>query len=404
MAKGKDLEIRQAALIYTSIAEKKSGETEAARTARIFKSYERLDKFSDEVKQKGRKLAYETTGATGGGPKIERVGRRSDLVSKGEVAANVLFIKVTICGSGYDKWITEQARNDGGWAELGCKAVAYGRDRSDEGKGWELMLAGTGSAGTKTIKGGALDAGTNTIADLYTDAVNLVGDIVKFHGKDDQDNERPLHIFVRAHSRGSVAGGQVATALKAALGDDTKIEIVDFDPVPGPEFLSNSKRKKGDANYTEMDLGSIDESTVIYCVASGYAKKNISDGFFTPQKILGAKRVIVSKQNHSAGLLNGFVYDGKRYKGSAMNSLPEGVYVDTNDPGNSKIPMELVMGRDEFNAFVQQYPGFETKLKDIDRDRASTRVRQVAKDSGRTPDKERLEIIDQILNEFYSRK
>jgi hypothetical protein len=402
MAKPDKLQVRQAALLYTRIAERKSGETEAMRTARIMKACELLEKLPEEARKAGRQQAYENTGATGGGPKIERVGRRADLLAKGEATADTLFIKVTICGSGYDKWIIQQTGLDGGWAELGTKAIAYGKDREAEGKGWELMLAGTASAGTKALGGkGALDAGTNTIADLHTEAVNLVSDIVKFHGKDKQGKERPLHVFIRAHSRGAVAGGQVATSIKAACGDATKVEVVDFDPVPGPEMLSNKKRKSGDKNYTEMDLSAVDESTVVYSIASGYAKKYLTDGLFTPQKILGAKRVIISQQNHSAGLLNGVVYEGKRYKGSAINSLPEGVFVDPNADGQTVNPIQLVMGRDEFDQMLTTHPKWQARDAAIQQ--GKERVREVSKASGRTSDTDRLKIIDEVLKEFYSR-
>jgi hypothetical protein len=56
---------------------------------------------------------------------------------------------------------------------------------------------------------------------------------------------------------------------------------------------------------------------------------------FTSQKVYGAKRIIPSTQNHSVGLSEGFVFNGRRYTGGAIYSLPESIYVDTNKTAES---------------------------------------------------------------------
>ena len=66
----------------------------------------------------------------------------------------------------------------------------------------------------------------------------------------------------------------------------------------------------------------MDESTLVYSVYSGH-------GFsFTPQRVFGAKRIIISQQKHVSGVQSGFVYENRLYKGSSLNTLPTGVYRD----------------------------------------------------------------------------
>jgi hypothetical protein len=112
-----------------------------------------------------------------------------------------------------------------------------------------------------------------------------------------------------------------------------RVELTQFDPVPG---YFSATGQNAEIDLTEGTAGGPDETTLIYSVASGYGIG------FTPQKVLGAKRLIVSQQQHSAGLDNGFIYENQLYKGAALNSLAEGVYVDRNADGQNSVPLERV--------------------------------------------------------------
>jgi len=130
-----------------------------------------------------------------------------------------------------------------------------------------------------------------------------------------------------------VAATRVADIIKQNHPDAT-VELTAVDPVPGPGHTGDNvafdlaKEGRGDT--------SVDESTVVYSVASGHYAG------FTPQKVFGAKRIIVSRQDHGVGLLNGFYFQGKLYMGSSLNSLPPGVYVDNNSNGRNNVELVFV--------------------------------------------------------------
>jgi hypothetical protein len=123
------------------------------------------------------------------------------------------------------------------------------------------------------------------------------------------------------------------------------------------------------------------ESTLVYSVASGYVYG------FTPQKVIGAKRIIISRQDHSAGLANGFVYEGRLYKGSSLNSLPEGIFVDRNKTNQNSLPLERVATRDEAIA------AFKSALGEV-----PSMVQDWAEVPGWTESREK--IITSVLNSF----
>ena len=91
-----------------------------------------------------------------------------------------------------------------------------------------------------------------------------------------------------------------------------------LDPVPGPLHSGE---------LIASNVGIVPQSTVVYSLITQYAAG------FAPQKITGAKRMIISNQDHGVGTSSSFEYEGKIYKGSNINSLPKGVFVgvDMND-------------------------------------------------------------------------
>lgn len=261
------------------------------------------------------------------------------------------------------------------------------------------MLAGTGGEGTTGFStGGVTDSGSNSISDLETEGVAQVKDLINT-GRKSAPN-RPVHVMVRAHSRGGVAGTMVANDLKSSYGKRIEVELVDFDPVPGPDAVADEdKRDSKDTRYNKMDISQVDASTIVYSVAANRGM------LFTPQQITGAKRIIVSQQDHSAALAEGFVYDGKRYKGSALNNLAEGVYMDRNESGQSSVPLELIMGRSEFEGALKARADKEAAIRNVALKGTQRQVHEAGEKAGFwARDFDRIDIIDAVLKEFYFRK
>lgn len=384
-------QVDRAVILYQRLWEPRVGETDQKATLRRLAARHMLADLPDDAKDEARKIAKD---AQQGGGAPTRVGRRADLKSQPGFDQATFFVKLTICGSGYGKWLTHTAELEPAWRKIDSNVVGYHRDRQAEGKGYELMLAGTGGDGTSgSAMKGLTDSGTNSIAELEGEACRLVTAVVDQVRQ--QNANRPIHVLLRAHSRGGVAGTMVVNDLGGKY-KNLKIEVVNFDPVPGPEMVSSKKRWGDDDRYIEGDVSGADQSTIVYSIASGY-------GIFTPQQITGAKRIIVSKQNHSVGLAQGFIYEGRRYKGSALNSLPEGVFLDRNDPGESSKAIQLIMGRNEFAAELSDRPEQKDEIQARVVKRAKKEVRKVGKASPRNVDIGRMDIIDKVLKEYYSR-
>jgi hypothetical protein len=129
----------------------------------------------------------------------------------------------------------------------------------------------------------------------------------------------------------------------------------------------------------------------------------------------------ISTQIHSVGLSEGFVFNGRRYTGSAMNSLPEGIYVDTNKTAQSGIDLEQVSSLASFKATVEKLADEDVSLDEdedefvrLDEDEADEsqpepllRVRSEVKAARKTvPGKNlgnRLKVIDKVLANYPAR-
>ena len=210
-------------------------------------------------------------------------------------------------------------------------------------------------------------------------------------------------VLMKAHSRGSVAGSQVAKHLAdkhdAQSNDPWDVELVLFDPVPGPETDPDDQY---DPN-TKLDLGQtgLQKFTLVYSVASGYNKGRMggmgpqSKAWFTPQQVLGAQTIIISRQSHSAGLTAGFRYRNPQtktdevYMGSRLNALTPGVYVDLNKTGSNAKPLVKVASRaeatKELNAVVQLRKDWGEGIKN----------------KSDTPDEDRIERIKKVLDSYF---
>jgi hypothetical protein len=345
------------------------------------------------------------------GVKIVRRGRRADLR---EERPDDLIVKVSIAGSGYGNWRTDKEKDDfvptadeagnWGWEKINSSVTCYRRDHD---KGPELLFAGPGGKGTTGSPGGAFDRGSNSIDALVAEVPKQVKSTIKAA---DPGEKKNITLLIRAHSRGSVAADIAANQIKEfyeMLERVIQVELVVIDPVPGP---SQSGEK------VKIDVGGLDESTLVMSLNPG--KGFFLNDSFTSQRVFGAKRIILSTQNHSVGLSEGFVFKGRRYTGSAMNSLPEGIYVDTNKTAESSIELNQVSSLATFKASVDKMAdedvsldedeaenvGLDEEEADEGRPEAFLRVRAEVKAARKTvPGKNldnRLKIIDQVLRDY----
>jgi hypothetical protein len=358
-----------------------------------------------------------------------KVGRRTQLLAdelakserepdpnRRQVGANELVIKVTIAGSGYWAWqIDEEKKKEiiaelnrrnvlspeddwleaelkAGWTRLPCDTVGWKRD-DPGGKGPELMFGGPmGKIGGILPEGSADYQISNSIANLRRVALQ---EIVAITGDLNLRRQDDIRVLLRAHSRGAVAATNLAKDLKDQF-PWVKVELAAFDPVPGPykkgriPVSSAENRATYKEKYQKGDVSLVDESTIVYCVASGYADFWMGDAF-TPQQVVGAKRLIISKQNHSAGLNVGFRFQDRIYSGSGLNNLAPGVYLDTNDLDENTKNLQHVTSMEDFSSQV----------------RALIKERQKVKagwSGNPDPDPDRKEIITQLVKQLYENK
>ncbi|TDP95146.1 hypothetical protein [Labedaea rhizosphaerae] len=255
--------------------------------------------------------------ATGRRKTLQQEWETAQADGDGNAPKQPLIVKLSIGGSGDASWRThcdingvmtdkdlQATKKEAGKA----KTVYYTGHREHD---WNF--AGPGGPGANNfIPGGMSDTGSNSIANLVENASTVVANAILDAL---QNEERPMTILIKGHSRGAVAAGRIANALKETF-PAAKVEVAQIDPVPGPG--------QPEPNQT-IDVGTIDESTVVYGVYSGHGVS------FTPQQVFSAKRIIISQQAHGVAVQSGFTFGGRMYKGSSLNSLPPGVYRDQND-------------------------------------------------------------------------
>jgi hypothetical protein len=243
-------------------------------------------------------------------------GRRAGVAEEGFVKV----IKFVMPGSSFNDWITHTDKGEVGEPrdEPSGKVVS---DKKDEHDG-QVVIGGPNAWG------GMSDTGENSIEK------NVAYGLQEFAHQIGGIAEGSVLLMMKAHSRNAVAAGRLATEIKKQFETGSlyvNIDLVLFDPVPGPNQSGSN---------LEVDISAIDESTLVYSVASGW-------GFgFSPQRVFGAKRIIVTRQDHQGGIKAGFLFRGKVYKGNRLNNLPEGVYADSNQQGEATQELERVSDLD----------------------------------------------------------
>jgi hypothetical protein len=307
-----------------------------------------------------------------------RTGRRQQLTDEGKIDANWIVVKVSIAGSGHGMWRTHVSKGEHGeeldWSDdEGGKdgATHYKREGKYQGE-TELMFAGAGGKGTKGFNPkGIKDSGSNSIKAL----VEQVPILVKNEIESQKDwKTRDVLILMKAHSRGAAAASQVSKKLREMYPKAT-LETVLIDPVPGPGHTGEDVEIHLEGDEDDDIEPVLNELTVVYSIAPGYTTG------FTPQQVMGAQRIIISSQKHSVGLDQGFLYQGKRYKGTAMNSLEPGVYVDLNKSSGSN--KELIK---------------------FDKNEVKEKMKEAQKNTKETGgDKARHDVIRNVLADYFNR-
>lgn len=243
-------------------------------------------------------------------------GRRAGALEEGFAKV----IKFVMPGSGFNDWITHTDKGAVGEArdEPSGKVVSDKEDKHDG----QVVIGGPNA------KGGMSDTGANSIEN------NVAYGLEEFARQINGITDGSVLLMIKAHSRNAVAAGRLATEIKDRFQTESlyvNIDLVLFDPVPGPGQSGSN---------LEIDISAIDKSTLVYSVASGW-------GFgFSPQRVFGAQRIIVTRQDHQGGIKAGFLFRGKVYKGNRLNYLPEGVYADTNQQAEVTHELERVSDLD----------------------------------------------------------
>lgn len=256
------------------------------------------------------------------GSNVVQRGRVKDLQDAGQSYSRV--IKVIMAGSGND-------------TISGGEPKGERIDKDHEPTAWvvedlvktTLSVAGPGapsSKGPARYVSGISDTGSNSINNNVLYVINILGKLIAA-----SEPGHSILILIKAHSRNAVSATRIANFIQGKDGKDGKhleIELVLFDPVPGPLHY-------GDDAWN--DVSKIPESTLVSSVATQYIYG------FTPQRVFGAKRIIISRQNHSGGLKKGYQYQNKTYKGSRLNSLPGGLYADFNSTDESSKELKRML-------------------------------------------------------------
>ena len=291
-------------------------------------------------------------------------GRRATL------GGSAPIIKVIMAGSGYGKWLTHAGKD---WPRqddpIDAKSLTHYRQDKGGGSGGtplvaQISFAGPGGQNTKdsSFFGGMSDTGSNSIENL---AIGVPKEILRIVEEMRRRYDQDPVILIKAHSRSAVAAARAIKIVRAAL-PRIEMEAVLFDPVPGPQH---------EGEDTQIDLtGILDEFSLVYSVASGYSVG------FNPQYVFGAKRIIISQQRHSAGLAAGFKFGNAIYKGSNINSMPPGVYVDLNKDGEVTAPLIKI------DSFEDAKEKFQVALK---------------RSGALTDDPLREEIVLEVLHEYF---
>jgi hypothetical protein len=259
---------------------------------------------------------------------------RKYLHEKRTMAEKMLILKLP--GSSFEKMKGEDEK------DAGIKIVEKGQilfKKYDSFAGIDGMVPVWTIAGPLALKGFS-DSGPNSIANNIKKGKEIIRDFVDSYQKSDPSVS--FLILIKSHSRNAVACTHISNYAKGLKTERSKVDVeaVFFDPVPGP---LQSKE------YQEADVSGLTESTLVYSLHTQYILG------FNPQKVKGAKRVILSRKDHGVGYSVGVTYKGGLYRGFSLNKLPQGVYLSKRKVAAEE-PEEIeLVSKSQIEAVFKEY-------------------------------------------------
>ncbi len=154
---------------------------------------------------------------------------------------------------------------------------------------------------------GAFDAGDYKIENLKSYVITMAQDYIYNHlvnGKLDHE----LVINLQGHSRGGVAVGVATHVLQewlntpecAAFKDQIKINLIQRDPVPGPDSRHEKDHGKMDLRVPAQGGGyTTDPHINVTSMVSMHTEHKVA---FRPQNVRGQQRIVVMHEKHSVGM------------------------------------------------------------------------------------------------------
>lgn len=182
--------------------------------------------------------------------------------------------------------------------------------------------------------GGASDSGEYKIENNVERAIATVTKLV--NPVINKDKNRYVMIYLKGHSRNAVTTSRLAMSVSNIYRNNKNVNILaeQFDPVPGPFHFGVD---------SECDYGKPGKIKNLSTVLIQSLKTEHSF-FFSPQKVLGAQKIILLKCGHEVGLYASkkYVYEGKEFHGFSLNELKPGVYLQKEEVGlEDETPIEL---------------------------------------------------------------
>lgn len=192
---------------------------------------------------------------------------------------------------------------------------------------------------------GASDTGSYSIRNNVNRCYELVRK--KVYSAINKNSKRPIYILIKGHSRSGVAVSQIAVKLAHEFqnNDNVNINVMQRDPVPGPLHFgvdSEVDYEKGFGENSQAKALQKLTSTVVYSMNTEH------NMFFTPQSVLNANRIVLTKWTHEVGLdkSKGFSFGGLDLHGSSLMLLPKGVYIQTNDASDDNAELRRCSASD----------------------------------------------------------
>ena len=325
---------------------------------------ESLEKEADAkaalvTRELGQRKGYLTTATLSEIGPIQLNGRDSDY-----------RLDIIMPGSGDKYWRLpylvgekDEAKKREGSKEQGEKNYFKGSTIQDISKNYKKVIIHGPTSNVKYPPRGFFDAGENSIKNNISTTMLIVDDIFKQWAV----LNNPIVVNIKAHSRNAVAAIKAANKLNNQFKNNIKINLMAFDPVPGPFHNQEYHEKKMDAEIN---------STIIYSVSTQYKR------FFNPMSVKEGQRYIMTRQNHEAGIRCGFIFNGKIYKDetpketnivdmvalevASITDLPRGYYIPKSyDPKVEQKgfePEEIIkVDKEKAAEFIDKEQNFKEK-------------------------------------------